>query len=55
MGNITEHGDHPCAVLHDDCIFLLLKKCHDYGVERMAEKDGVIAELKESIANARLD
>jgi hypothetical protein len=40
--NITEHVDHPCAVLHDNRIFLL-KKCHDYGVERIAEKDAVIA------------
>jgi hypothetical protein len=54
VGNITEHVDHPCAVLHDDRIFQLLKKCHDYGVERIAEKDPVIAKLKESIANARL-
>ena len=54
VGNITEHVDHPCAVLHDDRIFQLLKNCHDYGVERIAEKDAVIAELKESIANARL-
>jgi hypothetical protein len=54
VGNITEHVDHPCAVIHDDRIFQLLKYCHDYGVERITEKDAAIAELKESIANARL-
>jgi hypothetical protein len=37
-----------------DRIFQLLKKYHDYGIERIVEKDAAIAELKESIANARL-
>jgi hypothetical protein len=54
VGNIEEHVDHPCVVLHDNRVFQLLIKCYDYGVKRIAEKDAAIAELKDSIANPRL-
>jgi hypothetical protein len=48
VGNIEEYGLHYCTV-GEERAFQLLKRCHDYGAERIAEKDAEIAKLKESL------
>jgi hypothetical protein len=52
VGNIEDYGLHYCPVGKERA-FQLLKRCHDYGAGRIAEKDAEIAKLKERLP--RLD